>query len=85
MSFMIVQCAWCGETYTFGIVGTAQIGSGHKCEAVVECKRDGCSERATRQISLDYNAPGSWSGPYELVCPKHAAGITIGWQPGVTQ
>lgn len=31
MSFMILTCEHCGQTYTFGVVGMDMVGSGHRC------------------------------------------------------
>lgn len=75
MSYMVIECPWCGERYTFGIVGTTQIGSGHCCRAVVDCLEDGCPKPATWHVD-----DGSKDGV--LVCTDHIEGRTIrGAQP----
>lgn len=43
MSFMHVTCLWCHAEYTFGMVGSTIIGSGHSCETVIPCEEEGCS------------------------------------------
>lgn len=39
MSFLVMTCAWCGDDYTTGMVGSTLVGSGHVCAVRVPCDR----------------------------------------------
>jgi hypothetical protein len=80
MSFMVIECPWCGETYTFGIVGTQRIGSGHSCGALVDCIEEGCDQAGRALVQLRHlNAPAEQI----IVCDEHINGhVILGWQPG---
>lgn len=78
MSFMVVECPWCGETYTFGIVGTQQIGSGHTCGALVDCIEKGCDQPGRYLV-----AHGLPVQEHVMCCLDHIGdGVILGCQRG---
>lgn len=81
MSFMLIECPWCAETYTFGIVGTTQIGTGHTCAAEIPCEHEGC-DRLARFTVTDGLVPMVLPEEQKFVCSDHINGYTItGCQP----
>lgn len=66
MSFMFLTCAWCGEQYTFGIVGTTMIGSGHLCTKEIACDTEGC-EQVARFLVCEMKA----SEDQSFACSDH--------------
>lgn len=42
MSFMELECPWCGHRYTAGVVGTRVVGTGHVCRVEKFCEEMGC-------------------------------------------
>lgn len=71
---MVIECLWCGETYTFGIVGIQQVGTGHACQALVDCIEDGCDMPGRCLVER--------GGEQVIVCQDHAdEGVFLGWQP----
>lgn len=75
MSFMITECPWCGESYSFGVVGTTQIGSGHDCKATIRCASPGCAQDAAVHVA-------GWGDPddQQFVCVEHIRGVVLDWQ-----
>jgi hypothetical protein len=80
MSFMFLTCAWCGEDYTFGIVGTSMVGSGHSCTATVPCDTDGCDEPARWLVADERNRGDTESIVFS--CKRHIGDcVIVGSQP----
>jgi hypothetical protein len=82
VSHFTITCPWCGERYTFGIVGTQQVGSGHECTTRIECSEDGCHEAGVVQ-TVERLGPDGPEGA-RFVCPDHITAIIMAWQPRAT-
>lgn len=75
MSYIVTECAWCGETYSFGVVGVTQIGTGHECKVTHPCASRGCCHPAVVRVA-------GWRDPddKQFVCLEHARGVILEWQ-----
>ena len=79
VSFIVVKCPFCWETYTVDLVQLSKEGPGHSCEAVVTC--DFCEERA-RYLAAEFVDRVGIVGEC-FVCEGHVEGRTLlSIQPG---
>ncbi len=86
MSFMIIECPWCGETYTFGVVGMTLIGSGHgECKGSKTCEEGSCEEPATVLIQRYVRSTDDTVNRF--VCEAHWGpdDVLMTFQPGLAK
>lgn len=77
MSFMHVTCPWCGTNYTWGIVGSQMVGSGHECQADVACDTEGCETTARHLVAANRE-----SDAVAFSCADHIGGrVIMSFQP----
>ena len=91
MSYFTVECPWCGQSYTSGVVGSTLVGSGHSCQLRQECQEPGCERSGTFYASTPASPALEEAGSQRMrvssrspleedfgfFCPAHLEGRTI--------